>query len=291
VAITTSLTGNNETVVIDPVHRLEPGTRYELRLQLFAAGNLGTVDNTFVFFTAYDTTMPVQVTGFVLDEAVDWTADWNTTQMDFRWNTQPGVTGYRIYARDTEAKSDFVRVLTVAANQAVSAQTGTVNLGAAPFNTIFDVYAGDGIQTPFTAGRDVVFQIAAYNDAGQGAFSTAVTISDETPPTGSLGAPTGLSFNNNTGSPRTITIAFDASEYLAVGDTPSWQVIEQGGNAAYVLPNSAITFAWDADARGGVLTLVVPANTNASGDRLVLSSFSDSSGNVVDSDVSRLLNP
>jgi len=260
-------------------------------LRVHAAGNLGTADDSFVFRTAYDTTMPVQTTGFALDMGSVWTADWNTTSMTFRWNTQAGVTEYRIYARDTEAKSDFVRVQTVPALSVVSFQTGVVNLGIAPFNGIFDVYAGDGIQTPFTAGRDVIFQIAAYNDAGEGALSTEVTISDGTPPTGSLAAqqPVGVSANNTTDSPRTITVAFTAVEYLAAGVVPVCSVVEGGGNPAYVLPSSAITFAWNADAMGGVVTLVIPARTNASGDTLVLSGFTDSSGNV-GSNVSRVLN-
>jgi hypothetical protein len=289
VATTYSLSPDQHTVIVHPTHRLEPDTRYQLYLTVYGfAGELAA--NSVSFWTVSDATMPVAVTGFALDMGPGWHADWNTTSMTFRWNTQSGVDGYRVYARDTAAKTDFVLVKTVAANEAVTYQTTTVNLATAPFNTIFDVYEGDGIQTPFTAGRDVIFQIAAYNDAGEGTFSTAVTVSDQTAPTGALGSQSGTANNTAGTEPDTITVRLTASEYLNFDRPPVWEMQEAGGDPAYHLPPSALSFEWDANVMGGTITLIIPTGHDASGDRLTLDDeFEDSSGNEVDTAVELIL--
>jgi len=289
VAIATSLmTGNNKTVVINPDHRLELGTSYSLSMTIYGAGNMGSATNSWSFSTVYNTTLPAPVANFTLN-VPDFKADWNTTSMAFKWDTLPGVTGYRIYARNTAAKSDYLLVLTVPANQAVSTQTGTVNIASAPFNGIFDVYAGDGIQTPFTNNIDMVFKVAAYNAVGQGPFSAEFRLSDDMQPTYTFGALAGspagssTSFNNNTGAERVITLPLLFSEYLASNISVVFNVTQgtNVGNAVYLLPNTQMSIVMNANRRDCTLTFRIPQNSDARADRLVITGINDNSGNSV----------
>ena len=114
-----------------------------------------------------------------------------------------------------------------------------------------------------------------------------MTFIDYAKPTVSSGPTQDVTANNtsNTASITvTITIAFN--EYMDTTQVPTFLVINSGGDAAYVLPISAISIAWNPDGRGLLLTLSIPASTNASGDTIVIarSGCKDLSGNEMDTD-------
>jgi len=282
--VSTSLSTDLTTLIIDPPYNLEPGQDYTLSYKVYSTIE-GDYDlGSFDFETASDVTIPAQVTGFAVDMGDDWTADWNTTSITFRWNTIGNADGYRIYAKGNGDNTDLIRVGSFSTHDYNTEMSGTVNLS---LYTQFDFYIDDGIQTPFTNGREITFQIVPYNDAGEGTFSTALTVRDETAPSGSL-TQLGSVSNNNDSLATNISISFSANEYLD-GTPPSFSFTEDGGDTTYVLPSSSVAFEWDTDMKGGVFTITVPANSDGSGDLFYIYGFKDSSGNTIDENISIVL--
>jgi hypothetical protein len=149
----------------------------------------------------------------------------------------------------------------------------------------FDYYLGDAIQTPLTNGTSLSFKIIAANTVGEGPASTIITFGDLTAPVGN-GAPTqsGTADNSAGTSAKVITVSFKVNEYLGSTPTPSFNFNEAGGDVAYALPANAAAFTaadWDADMKGGTVTITIPANKNGAGDQLNISGFKDNSGNSV----------
>ncbi|MCH8070289.1 MAG: Ig-like domain-containing protein, partial [Candidatus Marinimicrobia bacterium] len=273
-----SLSTDSLTVIIDPLYDLEAGQGYTMNYVVHSYIEGDYDSDSFPFQSATDITIPAQVTGFAIDMGDSWKADWNTTSITFKWSRVTGVDGYRIYAKDNHNNSDFVRVGSFSAQDYVTEQSGTVSLPSQ-----FDYYADDGIQTPFSNSTEITFKIAAYNDAGEGTFSSALIVKDETGPTGNLFGQSGSANNSFGTSEIEFTITFSASEYLDGNATPSVSFIETGGDPNYKLPSSAVSFEWDNDLMRGVFTITVPAGKDGSGDIFTASAFKDNSGNTGES--------
>lgn len=274
VSVESSLSADSTTVIINPLYNLEPGQDYILNYTVYSTIDGDFDSGTFNFQTAGDITPPDQVTGFVLDMGDGWFADWNTTLITFKWNTVANADGYIIYAKDSYNNSDLIQVASFDAQDYLTEQNETVDLRMYPQ---FDYYVDDGIQTPFTGDIEITFKILAYNYAGEGAFSSAIVVTDQTAPTGLI-TQDSSSNNFSTTDTKIFTITFLSNEYLD-STVPTYAFIENGGDRSYVLPSSAVTFKWDSGMMSGLFTITVPASKNGSGDNFVTIAFKDSSGN------------
>ena len=277
---------NDITLTIDPLVTLQASTTYSLSLDGFSQDN-NSFSASLSFVTEdseiADTTAPAQVTGFAVDEEGDWTADYNTTSITFKWNTVDGADGYIIWASDNQYNPSPVTVKIFEHMDYVTDQSGNVVLPSQ-----FDYYDDDGTQTPFTSGTELTFQIVAYNDAGEGTYSASVTVGDETSPSSSLNQ-SGTADNSNTTSTQSFTVDLSANEYLSATE-PTFGFVESGGDTSYVLPNTSVSLDWDSNMMGGTFTVVVPAGKDGSGDKFFITNLKDASENASSGTVSVTLN-
>ena len=277
---------NDITLTIDPLVTLQASTTYSLSLDGFSQDN-NSFSASLSFVTEdseiADTTAPAQVTGFAVDEEGDWTADYNTTSITFKWNTVDGADGYIIWASDNQYNPSPITVSIFEDMDYVTDQSGNVVLPSQ-----FDYYDDDGIQTPFTSGTELTFQIVAFNDAGEGTYSASVTVGDETSPSSSLNQ-SGTADNSNTTSTQSFTVDLSANEYLSATE-PTFGFVESGGDTSYVLPNTSVSLDWDSNMMGGTFTVVVPAGKDGSGDKFFITNLKDASENASSGTVSVTLN-
>ena len=220
-----------------------------------------------------DVTAPAQVAGFAIDMEEDWMADWNTTSITFKWNTVDGADAYIVWASDNQYNPNLITVGVFEHMDYVPDQSGTVVLPSQ-----FDYYDDDGIQTPFTSGTELTFQIVAVNDAGEGTYSASVTVGDETSPVVTSFNQSGTADNPDSTSTQSFTVDLSANEYLSGAD-PTFGFVESGGDTNYVLPNSSVSLDWDSDMMGGTFTVVVPAGKDGSGDEFFITNLKDASEN------------
>ena len=277
---------NDITLTIDPLVSLQANTTYSLSLSGDSQDN-NSYSGNLNFVTEdseiADTTAPAQVTGFAVDEEGDWTADYNTTSITFKWNTVDGADGYIIWASDNQYNPSPITVSIFEHMDYVTDQSGNVVLPSQ-----FDYYDDDGIQTPFTSGTELTFQIVAYNDAGEGTYSASVTVGDETSPSSSLNQ-SGTADNPDSTSTQSFTVDLSANEYLSATG-PTFGFVESGGDTNYVLPNTSVSLDWDSDIRGVTFTVVVPAGKDGSGDKFFITNLKDASENASSDTVSVTLN-
>ena len=271
--VSTSLSTDSTTLIIDPLSDLEPGQDYSLQWQVYSTIEGDYDEGGQDFETMSDVTAPAQVAGFAIDMEEDWMADWNTTSITFKWNLIDNADGYRIYAKDNGDNTDLIRLGTFFGNDDDTDVSGTVSLPSQ-----FDYYDDDGIQTPFTGGTELTFQIVAYNDAGEGTYSASVTVGDETSPVVTSFNQSGTADNPDSTSTQSFTVDLSANEYLSGAD-PTFGFVESGGDTNYVLPNSSVSLDWDSDMMGGTFTVVVPAGKDGSGDEFFITNLKDASEN------------
>jgi len=267
---------NDITLTIDPLVTLQASTTYSLSLSGESQDN-NSFSASLSFITESsqiaDTTAPAQVTGFAVDEEGDWTADYNTTSITFKWNTVDGADAYIVWASDNQYNPNLITVGVFEHMDYVTDQSGTVVLPSQ-----FDYYDDDGIQTPFTSGTELTFQIVAVNDAGEGTYSASVTVGDETSPVVTSFNQSGTADNPDSTSTQSFTVDLSANEYLSGAD-PTFGFVESGGDTNYVLPNSSVSLDWDSDMMGGTFTVVVPAGKDGSGDEFFITNLKDASEN------------
>ncbi len=277
---------NDITLTIDPLVTLQASTTYSLSLNGKSQDN-NDFSASLSFVTEdseiADTTAPAQVTGFAVDEEGDWTADYNTTSITFKWNTVDGADGYIIWASDNQYNPSPVTVGIFEHMDYVTDQSGNVVLPSQ-----FDYYDDDDTQTPFTGGTDLTFQIVAFNDAGEGTYSASVTVGDETSPSSSLNQ-SGTADNPDSTSTQSFTVDLSANEYLSATG-PTFGFVESGGDTNYVLPNTSVSLDWDSDIMGVTFTVVVPAGKDGSGDKFFITNLKDASENASSDTVSVTLN-
>jgi len=273
---------NDITLTIDPLVTLQASTTYSLSLSgesqdnnsFYASLSFVTEDGEIA-----DTTAPAQVTGF---SRISMT-DWNTTSLTFKWNTVDGADGYIIWASDNQYNPSPITVSIFEDMDYVTDQYGTVVLPSQ-----FDYYDDDGIQTPFTGGTELTFQIVAYNDSGEGTYSASVTVGDQISPSGLLNQ-SGTADNPDSTSTQSFTVDLSANEYLSATE-PTFGFVESGGDTNYVLPNTSVSLDWDSDIMGVTFTVVVPAGKDGSGDKFFITNLKDASENASSDTVSVTLN-
>ena len=277
---------NDITLTIDPLVTLQASTTYSLSLNGKSQDN-NDFSASLSFVTEdseiADTTAPAQVTGFAVDEEGDWTADYNTTSITFKWNTVDGADGYIIWASDNQYNPSPVTVHIFEHMDYVTDQSGNVVLPSQ-----FDYYDDDDTQTPFTGGTELTFQIVAYNETGEGTYSASVTVGDETSPSSSLNQ-SGTANNPDSTSTQSFTVDLSANEYLSTTE-PSFGFVESGGDTNYVLPKTSVSLDWDSDIMGVTFTVVVPAGKDGSGDKFFITNLKDASENASSDTVSVTLN-
>ncbi len=288
VAFTNSVDGN--MLVISPENPLERSHTYRVCYGVLSDIPGDFQDSCFTFQTEIDTTVPSQVTGWALDMPAGWRADWNTTEITFKWNTDPAVAGYgyKIYAKDNNRNTDFIEIMSVPSQDYLQQQSATVVLPEQ-----FDYYLDDDIQTPFSGGTIIEFAIRAYNAAGMGPFSNRIPIKDETPPGAGNnldGGNNGIMFvqyhgsaDNTTGTEEDTVwlVLTDSLEYMQLQNNPVFNFIEGGGDENYSLPNSAGHWEWNNTGRKEQplrAWFTIPAGRCAAGDYLEMA-FYDNSGN------------
>jgi len=69
-------------------------------------------------------------------------------------------------------------------------------------------------------------------------------------------------------------------EYCDSQSEPRWGFVENGGDSTFVLSPLDGSWEWDENYRNGTLNVLVPADSDGSGDRLWMIGLRDASGNV-----------
>ncbi len=275
VGIDSSVNATTNQVSVTPDNPLERDHTYRLTYMIHSQVQGDYVSGYLEFSTEFDPNPPLAVTGFDLYMGTGWTADWNDTLIDFRWNTVSNATGYRIYAKDNKLNTDFVVVGDFDQKDYLTYQTGEVVIPAQ-----FDLYDDDGsLQTPFSGGTVITFDIRAYNRAGEGPFTgSPKTVADETPPSFDLYVcGSADNYLGTTDSVITFSLGGDL-EYCQETSNPVFVFTEAGGDSAYVLPATAGDWDWYSNLRNGSGTITVPADMVAAGDDFTLE-ITDNSGN------------
>ena len=288
VDINLSLTGDQKTLVINPVGNLEYDKTYTVVFKIYSSIPEDFITQTatglsFIFSTEPEITeVPAQVTGFALymDMGSSWHADYNTTSISFVWNTVAHADEYLILARDNDKNTDYVYLKSFTAIDNVLKQTGSINLSTDAGGQ-FDYYEDDDKITPFCNGNEISFYIVAVNNVGQGVLSSPVVVKDEVSPAMELIQFQYSSANNTSANTITIGIDFNGqgtgeAEYLA--DDLTVSIAEAGGDNNYVLPHGNISHDWYNNMTGATIYLTIPANSNASGDSITVK-CKDTSGN------------
>lgn len=271
-------------VSIDPDNPLELSHVYRLTYEVYSEIPADFDYAVMWFKTELDTLAPGVCTGWASNQPTGWRADWNTTTHLFKWNINDRAKGYKIYAKDNMNNTDFVEIGDFDQEDFVLIMTNTATLPAQ-----FDLYADDGIQTPYSGGTQISYDIRAYNDGGLGPFTgTPITVADLTPPTvwQSGGAfawtQTYGGGDNTTGDYDSVAFGFNGAtlEYLDRGTSnPGFAFVEAGGNEAYTLPTTQITWNWNNDVRTiDYGFAIIPDGSCAAGDSLVIT-LTDNSGN------------
>lgn len=279
-------------VTISFPYPLEWSRDYRICYHLVGSISSTSQDSCLFFQTELDTDFWYRVRFFSIDMGEGWRADWNTNEISFKWQIASRALGYKLYARDNFTNTDFIEIADVPSSNDSPWMTATATLPQQ-----FDRYLADGIQTPFTGGTVVEFDIRAYNIIGLGPFSDNISIADETPP-GSGDSEDGgndiivvyqsWGSGDNSASAIEDTVWISLSEQIEYVDQscPVIEFVEAGGDPNFVLPDSAVFWIWRDDGRFNQYTgadatgagIVIPPYKNASGDSLYLG-FKDNSGN------------
>ncbi len=243
-------------------------------------GNISLISNIdSIFLSSGFTVIPV---GFEIDYdalGLNWKADWNTRIISFTWDiTGIGTPdGFKIYARDNKSNTDYVEVGDVLYQDFASLQTGTITLPSQ-----FDSHVGDGLQSPFSNGTIIEFNLRAYiSTLGQGDFGDVpVSISDENPPVFVIEQTSGDADNSNGEFPFDFTISLDRQlEYCEKSGNPTFTFIENGGDRNYTLSPASVNWTWDLEGRKeDTATVTVPIGECGAGDLMIVT-IQDNSGN------------
>ena len=277
ILVTWSLANDNTTLVIEPVGSYLYGTQYALEFTMFSEymNDSYTTPNPLTLETIPSPTVPDQVTGLALDElSIPDGVDWNTLNIPLEWNAQDNTTLYQVYATNSHVVTDRILITEVLPTQLSGTEYHVVNLGVRPE---FDWIVGDGMQTPFTNGIETDFYVRAVNGAGDGEFSSRLSLGDTRAPV-LPGLWQDVSVNNPSDEEVTVTVVFANNMEYCSESAPTVLFID-GGDPAFTLSSSDTEWTWDPNFRNGELVITVPAQFDGSGDTLIISTISDNSGN------------
>ncbi|MBN1895320.1 Ig-like domain-containing protein [bacterium] len=283
VKYTASQSTDQKTVFLRPNSYLEPGQTYDLHYKLYSFIPADFVEGVVTFTTVDTLVVPPVVTGFSLMTPSASQIDFNTTRVKFRWTTVRHADGYIVYARDNHKNTDLVAVAQWYRDDRdfMITDSGTVDLSQ---YSQFDTFKDDDLFTPFEGGNQITFYIRAFNDAGLGPMSSALTLYDRVVPY-ALITQSGNA-DNTGGKHASFTVTLSQTEYLH-NTVPTFTFTEAGGESDFVLNTSNVTWVWNWDMRGGYAVITVPSGRCAAGDRLTVRIL-DSSGNANNSNTINL---
>ena len=284
--VASTVTFSGSVITINPDEDLSPNTIYTVSYSVYSSQTYDVTTSSVSFSTVNNAAIPAQVTSFGI--AYDymgalWLADYNTTGVWFSFDRLTEAISYEIFARDNYNNTEYIKVGTY--NQADYLQGLFYSWAVLPSQ--FDYYFDDGIQTPFSHGTDVSYKIRAVNSAGAGAFSTAVTITDEiAPDAGDIylreDNGTNIDFsdlNNSAGvTPLDVTIHVYANNgsYFDVSSVPTVRVIEDNGGLTVNVLATGVTFI---NHQHYTFEISIPAGDNFYGGVLEITGLTDSSEN------------
>ncbi|MDH3890879.1 MAG: carboxypeptidase-like regulatory domain-containing protein [candidate division Zixibacteria bacterium] len=285
--VNATVSASGATITINPSNDLKSFSEYLLDFKVFSAlrGDFATdaeVKSPELTYTTVNmASIPAAPTNFVLDMDTDWKADFNTTWIGFQWDSVGGAEYYEIFAKDNMQNTDLIVVNPYIEDISFhTMQVGSVNLADAA-NASFDLYFDDAIQTPFSAGTEITFQVRAVNSAGAGPFSSEITVGDETPPNFDAYIE-GCADNTAGTEPMEFYIYTegdfdegDDHEYLS---TIAFAFLEMGGDPDFVLTSADVAWDWDVDMRNGEGMGTVAIGMCGSADYMVVT-LTDNSGN------------
>ncbi len=287
VLVTWNLTNDNKTLEVEPVGSYLFDTAYMIEFTMFSekVNDSYTTPGPLTIQTISNTIAPDPVTGLELDElSIPDGVDWNTTNIPLQWDAQENVSVYQVYATNSYSVTDNVLIAEFPPSVLNGTEYRFVNLANKPE---FDWIDGDGIQTPFTDGIETDFMVRAVNGAGFGEFSNDLTVEDTRAPV-LPGLLQNGSVNNPTDAEVTVIITFANNMEYCSESAPTVLFLD-GGTPDDTLSPSDTEWTWNPNMRNGELVITVPPQFNGSGDTLIISNISDSSGNLSDGTTSRVL--
>ena len=269
---------SGKVITLNPTANLQANKQYVLMYNVYSEYESNNTFKTIIFKTKSDLTAPGQITGFTIDMGEDWTANFNTTDVNFEFNRVTGAEYYELWAKDNNKNQNYVylgRVFDLGDYDQTATQNTMKSLPAT-----FDYYEDDGIQTPFSHGTVITYKMKAVNDAGEGAWSSTIDIKDETEIT-SFQSVSQSETSNNSGGTSSVTVEItckaNTGEYFDTSSVPQFDVDFVWGDE---LDPSDISYTWT-DHQELVISFTVPASTNYSGNDIEIDNFKDSSGNEV----------
>lgn len=220
------------------------------------------------------TNLRLRATASIRGASVDTTiVDYATTPYRLSWNKVAGAAGYSVYFRQATDSAWQVRATT--ATSAPTDTTVTLTPGTPP-GRAWTRYL---MVLPNSFTKPVPYSLGALMTVRDGVKPSLNTAGS------AITAPGGASFNNATATAR--AIALTLSTVLTGGqndpiDTTKKPTVRVG-NGGVAGTFAAPGFVWTS-LTGGTLNVSVPANTNGSGDTIVVdfSAVTDLAGNPFD---------
>jgi len=286
VDVASSVTFSGNTITINPDETLSPNTIYTVSYSVYSSQTYDATTSFVIFSTADNAVIPAVVTGFAIEYdymGAGWIADYNNTVVWFSYNRLVEATGYEIYARDDYNNLEYILLGTWSQNDY---QQGLYYAGVV-LPAQFDYYEDDGFQTPFSHGTTVSYKVRAVNSAGEGPFSSVVSITDETAMDAGdiyLREDNGTTIDiadldNSAGvTPLNVTIQLRTNNgrYFDVSSVPSIRVIENNGGGTVDVAATVETFV---DHQFLTFDISIPAGENFYSGIIEITGLNDSSGN------------
>lgn len=319
--IEAEVTYNGNFVTITPAEPLDYGTNYELWWDLYA--DYKTVHSfikpasfdylndygSIYFTTEYAATEPVtEAPGFRLTDA-DMVINDNTTVIPVTFTSVNNAVEYYIEANYGYKNTGWKYIgLRMPPEDLLDYQDGDLagieRSGFIYLNynrAIFDYFADDATQTPFSHGEEILFRIVAYGADGSSMISDTIVVKDNTPFDGSEfvnptyrlneeGNAIAADYSLGTAD-TTIYFGFELNDswYANNDKVPTVTVYDGSEATSTVVTAMPATFTWVVDQSWydndpgtrkykARIAVTLPAGTNATGYQLRIAGIEDASG-------------
>ena len=226
---------------------------------------------SITFQTESDAVLPGKVSNFEYVAPID--VNFNTTDITLRWDSEVGADEYHIYARDSLYNTSEVLVETVTHRDHWVYHETTIDLPSQ-----FDQFQSDNVQTPFSGGVEVIFNIAAANALGEGdllAPSKEIDVEDTVRPEVLFFSVQGSTNNTSGTAPIEAVLYVQASEYI--------QNVSAQFNPSNCFSCSILATNLNQTGDAMEVTIAIGVGDRLNGDE-VLVDFKDTSGNALITD-------